>query len=314
MVESNPAADKVVPAPLWDRVCCPDCRGALAADEETRGWRCRSCGAAYGGHGGVPRLIGKSSSLNQSEVDTQDEVSDLYEGVRYNRAWSRAYHEHTLDQLVAIAAPRGDVLDDGCGPGLFMEYLRGHAPAMTRYAGIDVSAGMLSKAVGRRADPDRELLLQADSCRLPFADESFDTVFVRGLLHHLPEPEAGMREVARVLRPGGSAVVLEPNKTVVSGLPRFIARKGKHFDDDHKNFRARFIEGLVAGSLDVGETHFYGYVAYPLLGYPDVASFDRLLPLDALAPMLMRIDDGLARLPGLRRLGWGVIFRATKAA
>jgi SAM-dependent methyltransferase/uncharacterized protein YbaR (Trm112 family) len=306
---------------LWDIVRCPDCLGALVPGPDgpdgPDGLTCAACRASYPVNGGVPQLIGSRSALNVNEVATQDEVSDLYEGVRYHREYSRAYHEHTLDQLVAIAAPRGDVLDDGCGPGLFMEYLRTHAPAMTRYAGIDVSRGMIGKASGRRAagaggTGDRELLLQADSCRLPFADASFDTVFVRGLLHHLPDPAAGMREVARVLRPGGSAVVLEPNKTVISAAPRFLARKGKHFDDDHKNFRAGYIERIVASSLRVDATHFYGYLAYPLLGYPDVASFDKLLPLDRLAPLLMSLDDGLARLPGLRRLGWGVIFLATK--
>ncbi|MBX3162087.1 MAG: class I SAM-dependent methyltransferase [Deltaproteobacteria bacterium] len=298
---------------LWERVRCPDCLGTLAP--EAGAWRCGACAARYGG-AEVPCLIGAKSSLNASEVATQDSVSDLYEGVRYNRDYSRAYHRHTLDQLVSIAAPRGEVLDDGCGPGLFMEYLRDHAHRMDRYVGIDVSSGMIAKASGRRARGagDREVLLQADSCRLPFADASFDTVFVRGLLHHLPDPGAGMREVARVLRPGGSAVVLEPNKTIISAAPRFFARKGKHFDEDHKNFRARYIRDLVAASLRVDATHFYGYLAYPLLGYPDVASFDKLLPLGKLAPALMAIDDNLARLPAVRSLGWGVIFLATKPA
>ena len=300
-------------APRWDRFRCPDCHGEL--DARATAWRCRACAQAYPTVDDLPRLIGAKSALNLGEVATQDEVSELYDGVRYHRDWSRRYHEHTLDQLFDIVTPRGDVLDDGCGPGLFMQHMRERAPAMDRYVGIDISRGMLSKAITRRGpDPERELLVQADSCRLPFADASFDTVFVRGLLHHLPSPEEGMREVARVLRPGGTALILEPNKTVVSAAPRFLARKGKHFDDDHKNFRASHIKGIVASSLAVEATHFYGYVAYPLLGYPDVASFDKLLPLDRLAGSLIRIDDLLARLPGVRGLGWGVIFRASKAA
>ena len=310
-MQSNPTSSSSS-FPLWERIRCPDCLGALAPTADAL--RCESCGRGYAGAGGIPRLIGARSNLNLGEVATQDEVSELYDGVRYERDWSRRYHEHTLDQLLAIAAPRGDVLDDGCGPGLFMEYLRTKAPAVERYVGLDVSRGMLTKAAARRARPDRELLLEGDSCRLPFADASFDTVFVRGLLHHLPSPEEGMAEVARVLRPGGVAVVLEPNKTVLSAAPRYLARRGKHFDEDHKNFRARYIGGVVSSQLRLDQTHFYGYVAYPLLGYPDVASFDKLLPLGKLAPALIGVDDALARIPGVRRLGWGVIFRATKPA
>jgi phosphatidylethanolamine/phosphatidyl-N-methylethanolamine N-methyltransferase len=294
----------------WDRLRCPDCLGELVARES---WSCGSCAREYPVDRGIPRLIGARSSLNLSEVSIQDEVSELYDGVRYQRAWSRHYHEHTLDRLFEIVPARGDVLDDGCGPGLFMEHMRTRAPELRRYVGIDVSRGMLTKASARHAgDTSREILVQADSCRLPFADASFDTVFVRGLLHHLPDPEQGMREVARVLRPGGAALVLEPNKTVISAAPRFLARKGKQFDDDHKNFRASYIERVVASELAVDGTHYYGYLAYPLLGYPDVASFDRLLPLDRLAPWLIKLDDVMARVPGVRGLGWGVIVRATK--
>lgn len=304
-----PTATTAPAQAMIDLIRCPDCLGALTPDGAQL--RCASCAARYDLEGGVPRLIGSRSALNLSEVATQDDVSHLYEGVRYGREYSRTYHEHTLDQLIEIGRPHGDVLDDGCGPGLFMSYLREHVPAMTSYTGIDVSSGMIDKALGRRAS-EREVLVQADSCRLPFADASFDTVFVRGLLHHLPDPVAGMREVARVLRPGGTAVVLEPNKTVISAAPRYLARRGAQFDDDHKNFRASYITRVVASSLRVAATHFYGYVAYPLLGYPDVASFDKLLPLARLAPLLTTLDDTIARLPGIRRLGWGVILVATK--
>jgi SAM-dependent methyltransferase len=120
-----------------------------------------------------------------------------------------------------------------------------------------------------------------------------------------------MQEIRRVLKPGGLAVVLDPNKTLISRLPRYLARRTDHFDDDHKSFRASELERLVKSALTLVETRFYGYVAYPLLGFPDLIDFERL-GISRLAGGLMRIDRMLGVLPGIRRLGWGVMISARK--
>jgi hypothetical protein len=57
-----------------------------------------------------------------------------------------------------------------------------------------------------------------------------------------------------------------------------------------------------------------GYLAYPLLGFPDLIDFGRVLPLRALARPLLGLDRALAAVPGVRRLGWGVIVKAHRAA
>jgi ubiquinone/menaquinone biosynthesis C-methylase UbiE len=217
-----------------------------------------------------------------------------------------------MEQLVELAPPRGLVLDDGCGTGAFLEFARRRGARVEKYVGIDVSRGMLEHAQRRLklagGDP---LLVQADACRLPFAENTFDVVYARGMLHHLPEPAVGMQEIRRVLKPGGVAVVLDPNETLLSRLPRYLARRTEHFDDDHKSFRASELERLVKGALTLGETRFYGYVAYPLLGFPDLIDFDRL-GISRLAGGLMRLDRILGALPGIRRLGWGVMMSARK--
>jgi ubiquinone/menaquinone biosynthesis C-methylase UbiE len=263
---------------------------------------------------GVPSLIGSSSALNMSEVATQDYVADYYDGVRYNRSWSIRYHEDTMEQLVELAPPRGVILDDGCGPGAFLEFVRRRRAAdVERTVGVDVSRGMLGYARKRlRDDGAPQLLVQADACRLPFADETFDIVYARALLHHLPNPEEGVREIRRVLKPGGVAVVLDPNKNIVSTLPRYLARRTEHFDDDHKNFKAAELQRIVGTSLRVDTTRFFGYVAYPLLGFPDLISFGEKLPIDKVAGGLIRLDRWLAAVPGVRRFGWGVMLAAHK--
>lgn len=288
---------------------CPDCHGQLLVSTALR---CASCAASYAIEDGIPVLIGSTSQLNTSEVETQDHVSDQYDGVRYKRSTSVRYHEDTMEQLVELAPPRGVVLDDGCGTGAFLEFVRRRGTQVEKYVGIDVSRGMLTHAQRRlkQAGGD-QLLVQADACRLPFAENTFDVVYARGMLHHLPDPAHGMQEIRRVLKPGGVAVVLDPNKTMISMLPRYFARRTKHFDEDHKSFRASELESLVKSALTLGETRFYGYVAYPLLGFPDLIDFDRL-GISRLSEGLMRMDRVLGRLPGIRRLGWGVMMSARK--
>ncbi|NUP10436.1 MAG: class I SAM-dependent methyltransferase [Polyangiaceae bacterium] len=293
-----------------DPLRCPDCLGSL---DRGAGARCSRCGARYGLSDGILDLLGSKSAINRSELETQDRVSDYYENARYKHAFSRAYHEHTLDILLRAAEPRGSILDDGCGNGIFIEHLRERGAGVTRFFGIDLSFGMLRHARRRHEDLDLPgAVVRADACRLPFADSSFDVVYARSLLHHLPDPSEGVREIARVLKPGGTMVALDPNKTFVSELPRAISRKSEHFDDDHKNFALGELVGLIEPHLHIERTEFVGYVAYPLLGFPDLMNFGRYLPLDSLAPSLMRLDDVLARVPVVRRLAWGVVLSATK--
>jgi SAM-dependent methyltransferase/uncharacterized protein YbaR (Trm112 family) len=300
-----------------DLLRCPDCRSTLAPAEETSRLRCTSCSATYPEVDGIFDLVGSKSQLNASEVETQDRVSDEYENVRYRHAYSRRYHESTLDKLTTMVTPHGVVLDNGCGNGLFLEHLAGQGLPISRYVGIDVSMGMLRHARARLDELDSVAgvpteLVRADACRLPFADDTFDVIFARSLLHHLPDPAAGAAEMARTLKPGGSVVVLDPNRTFVSDLPRRLARMGEHFDDDHKNFRLSELESILSANLDIEKVEFVGYLAYPLLGFPDLIDFGKVLPLDRLAPLVIRVDDGISRLPLLKRLGWGVMFRAGK--
>lgn len=295
-----------------DPVRCPDCRASLKRSHALA--VCEGCGATYRENAGVLDLIGSKSELNASEVEVQDRVSAFYEDARYEKAASRKYHDHTLDVLTRLAPPSGTVLDDGCGNGILFEYVRQRGLVVDSLYGIDLSIGML-KYAKKRHESVRGAngeVLRADAQRLPFADATFDVVYARSLLHHLPDPAGGAREMARVLKPGGTLVALDPNRTFLSALPRLLARQGEHFDDDHKNFALSELVGLLGPDLSLEHIEFMGYLAYPLLGFPDLLDFGRVLPLDALAPALLRIDELLARVPVVKRLAWGVALVAKR--
>lgn len=99
----------------------------------------------------------------------------------------------------------GRALDVACGSGKLAAELRRRA-GDGLVVGLDFSAGML-RIAGRQFPVAR--YVRGDGLRLPFRDGSFDAVTVAFGLRNFADPELGLREMARVLRPGGRAVVLE---------------------------------------------------------------------------------------------------------
>jgi ubiquinone/menaquinone biosynthesis C-methylase UbiE len=99
------------------------------------------------------------------------------------------------------------VLDLCCGTGAYVSRLLGQVGSIV---GLDFSRTMLNAlAVQLRGHEcaDRVRLVEGDATALPFARGSFDTVFSMASLYHVPHAERAIKEVARVLRPGGIAVL-----------------------------------------------------------------------------------------------------------
>ena len=110
----------------------------------------------------------------------------------------------------------GRVLDLACGPGVLTRVLAREARCVV---GLDLTARVLEVA-RRESNPSRTALVRGAAERTPFADEAFDGVTLRLALHHVPDPAAVLREVRRLLRPGGRAVVLD---VLTSSDPRVAA-------------------------------------------------------------------------------------------
>ncbi len=102
------------------------------------------------------------------------------------------------------------VLEAGCGTGAQTAILARRSPG-ARITAVDIAADSLAAARERLAAMGgRDVhFQQADCVRLPFADHHFDHVFICFVLEHLAHPENVLRELKRVLKPGGSLTVIE---------------------------------------------------------------------------------------------------------
>ncbi len=94
-------------------------------------------------------------------------------------------------------------LDAGCGFGRHLYYA---ATCGARMVGLDFSASIF-RARDVTEDIKSVWLVQGDILRPPFRPASFDFVYSLGVLHHLPDPEAGFRSLLPLIRPGGSVFV-----------------------------------------------------------------------------------------------------------
>lgn len=142
---------------------------------------------------------------------------DLAEQSAVYRVWApiydRIYHRllaPAQKAAVAAASAHGTrLLEIGVGTGLALPYYRPDA----RVVGIDLSPDMLARAAAKARGEDGPALPHVrglaamDACRLGFPDASFDAASAQFVITLVPDPEAALTEMARVVRPGGRIVL-----------------------------------------------------------------------------------------------------------
>jgi SAM-dependent methyltransferase len=234
-----------------------------------------------------------------------------------------------------------DVLEAGCGIGTdAVQFVRAGA----RYRGIDFSPTALEFARGR-PELAGVPILQGSITELPFADGAFDLVYSHGVIHHIPETRRAIAEFHRVLRPGGTAIVMVYHRAslnfyvsimvmrrllaslllvpgadrviarvtgepleVLRGHRRLLAEHGAHYLLDPALFLSHNTDGP---GNPLSKVYTADGIRGAFGGFDDVRTHVRFLNLRAY-PMGARVE----RLPVVRRLGrrlgWHLWVIATK--
>jgi ubiquinone/menaquinone biosynthesis C-methylase UbiE len=129
-------------------------------------------------------------------------LAPFYDGIieRVSRQWRQ-------DSLRGLGDVHGkNILIDGIGSGLDIPYLA----AQAHYTGIDLTPAMLKRAGRRAALTGRQVILhQGDAMNLPYQDAQFDAIVMHLIIAVVPHPERALAEAERVLKPGGTIIILD---------------------------------------------------------------------------------------------------------
>lgn len=134
----------------------------------------------------------------------------------------RAGQQRRLDMIVKAAGERihGLVLENGCGVGMYVEKLTGLG---SRVIGLEYD---LERAVEARVNSDG--IINAAGEFIPLPSQTFDLILSHEVIEHVQDDRAAIREMHRLLKPGGRAVIFCPNR----GYPfetHGIFWKGKYY-------------------------------------------------------------------------------------
>jgi ubiquinone/menaquinone biosynthesis C-methylase UbiE len=180
------------------------------------------------------------------------------ERVRYETQASRRYAlEPYLAPFARFEDGRGrDILEIGVGMGA--DHLEWAKAGPRRLFGLDLTPRALSHTATRfKTYGLKSLLLRGDAENLPFADASLDLVYSWGVLQHTPDTPTAIREVHRVLRPGGTARVMIYHRASVVGYLLWLrygllsGRPGRTLDDVYANH----LQGPGTKAYSVEQAH-----------------------------------------------------------
>lgn len=184
-----------------DLLTCPDCGPAfpLRPAEEGEGITCPQCGRIFVEKGGVLDLA--PAHIPSQTVTSVDHFGASWSSHEYLAPYQEQQFLDWLAPLKENDFKGKTALEAGCGKGRHTFLMAGYGTR--NLFSVDLSDAVAIAARYTRAFPSVHCV-RGDLMKIPLSTASMDIVVCLGVLHHLKDPETGLRELWRVLKPGGT--------------------------------------------------------------------------------------------------------------
>lgn len=198
--------------------------------------------------------IGQMFDSIASDYDRLNHIMSL----NIDRSWRKRALRHIIDK-----DNKQEILDVACGTGDFSIAIARHAHPETHVSGLDLSQGMLEvmrEKVARAGLEARISAEQGDSELMRYDNDSFDRVAIAFGIRNFEHREAALREILRVLKPGGRLVILElsvPSNPFIRWC--------------YKLYFTKFLP-LIGGGIS-GDKAAYSYLPASVLHFPGKAEW-----------------------------------------
>jgi len=218
----------------------------------------------------------------ESKANIWQTFEDISEGYdRVNRLLSLGLDMFWRRQLIRMLPSQNDprVLDLATGTADLLISLKENKRTVSQAVGIDLSEKMLAvgqKKIERAGLSEQVFLKKGDMHELPFADNEFDVVTAAFGLRNAADPQKVLREIYRVLRPGGRVFILEFSLSKQAVLRRF------------QQFYLERVVPFVGGRF-AGNTKAYRYLCESIKDFPSHEEFCVVIRDAGFAPVCQRI-------------------------
>jgi SAM-dependent methyltransferase len=206
------------------------------------GWR-------FDDHGAAPYL----SYADAAGTAWSEDLEELHEESSRDHFLDVLTRDSLLSAVATSIPPDGVVADLGCSTGYLLEDLQRAHPRV-QLVGVDVVAAGLRKA--HEQTPQAALLL-ADACDLPIGDASVNAVVSANMLEHIADDVTALREIRRILAPGGLAALVVPfGRGLFDYYDRFLGHERRYG-------KGELAQKATEAGLEVVAMDHLGQLLYP---------------------------------------------------